>query len=190
MVTQAEKTLVTLEEVKEFLSITDDNSNTILGRLCVQISDFICKQANRKFLKAAYTEYFNGGTGINKVFLREYPVASITTVHDDPDRVYGDDALLDSDDYVVDGDTGILYFDTFVSKGLRNIKVVYEGGYDPIPNDIKLCACVLIAKEFKSSQTQMTTASAEQLSFVDSRIAEMKTFANEILNQLRTPQSG
>lgn len=84
-----------------------------------------------------------------ELYLNEWPIVSVTTVHEDPSRVYGAGALLAAGtDYLVSKPTGKL---VRLSGGMprawasswRAVRVVYLGGYqntagsvsgaDPVP---------------------------------------------------------
>lgn len=99
-------------------------------------------------LKAAdYTEYYDGD-GTNSVVLRKYPINSIASVHDDPDRVFGSDTLIPSTDYLIDNDDQVgslrLFLNTLsFSEAIKNVKVVYNAGYTTIPADAER-ACILL----------------------------------------------
>lgn len=71
---------------------------------------------------------------------------SITSIHDDPLRVYGASTLIDAAKYVIgDADAGLILLDglTF-QQGLRNIKITYEGGFASIPADLEQAAIELV----------------------------------------------
>lgn len=154
---------ITLDEVKDALNITDTNSDSILGSLISAQSAAIQSATNRKLIKTTYTDYFNGDHDLKQLCLQEFPVSSITTVHDDTDRDYDAGSLISSEDYVVEADTGILRFDTLLTRGQQNIKVVYVAGYDPVPDDLKLACTYLVAAEYKALRMQVNTREGMQV---------------------------
>jgi hypothetical protein len=146
--------LTTLAHVKEFLGIptattTDD---TFLQNVITRISDDIEKECGRTFHASDLTEYYNGD-GTDTLVLKNFPINSIASIHDDTDRVYGSDSLISASDYIFYSDEGMIQLDglTFM-KGLRNVKVVYNAGYSTIPTDLekaciqRVCADYLEAK--------------------------------------------
>jgi hypothetical protein len=151
--------LTTLENIKEYLNITGTDDDLLLENLidrATGIIEIICnrplKNVDGQDALVAQTEYFNGG-GRSKLFLKYYPISSITSIHDDPDRVYGADTLIDSDEYAFWADEGIVEFDGAgtVGSGVKNIKVIYKGGYTAatLPYDIEQICIELVAILYK-----------------------------------------
>ena len=88
---------------------------------------------------ATYTDYYDGPSHGDPTVLslRVRPVASITSIHDDRDRdwAYGASDLVDSGDYVLDGEAGRVYLTSSSthgvwSRGNRVLKAIYVAGYD------------------------------------------------------------
>jgi len=150
--------LTTLARLKSHLQLvsTDTTKDVLFAETIERISAQIRDTAHRNFDQATLTEYHDGdGSQINLV-LREFPVASVTTLHDDPDRAYGASTLIAAADYVVDLTAGIITLDGLVfAKGLQNIKVVYVGGYKVIPQDLELACLKLCAAEFIEQHGQL-----------------------------------
>ena len=99
--------LTTLAKVKEYLQITDTDDDTFLTSLISNSSILIKSYCKRDFTSTSYTEYHNGN-GTTELVLNNYPVISITSVHDDMGRDYDSTTLLDSADYVYHEKEGIL----------------------------------------------------------------------------------
>lgn len=112
---------------------------------------------DRRFDSAQWTEYHNG-RGDSYLFVKNAPItdsagaitrdSSNITVHDDVDREYDADALVDADDLVIsDPDAGEVYYDggTFLAD-IQNIKIVYYGGFTAatMPEDVKQAYIILI----------------------------------------------
>jgi len=88
---------------------------------------------------ATYTEYHDGPSALDARAIRlcVRPVTSVTSVHDDTDRdwVYGADDLVDSGDYTVAGEDGVVWLHNSSTHGSwgvgpRILKVIYVAGYD------------------------------------------------------------
>ena len=139
--------LTTLNEIKDYLDITrsDDTWDTVLGALQDVAEKRIQQYCREEFTAQAYTEYHDG-RGLSKIVLLHRPVNSITSIHDDLDREYGDNELVDSDDYTFYPNTGIVVKDggTF-QDGTRNVKVIYNAGYTTIPADVEGAVWQLVA---------------------------------------------
>lgn len=86
------------------------------------------------------------------LFVDEYPIVAVASLHDDVDRVFGSTDLIATGDYIVSGDDGMveLYDDeTSFAKGKRNIKIIYTGGYNTMPYSVSLAAMIWIDRIYK-----------------------------------------
>lgn len=124
--------LTTAANLKAFKNITASEHDAEFARLIPVVDQFIAQYCNRATLEqTTVTEYHSARAGQMTLKLRQYPVASITSLHDDVDRIYGADTLLAATDYVLeDEQAGIVQLDgTSFNEGLKNVKVVYVAGY-------------------------------------------------------------
>lgn len=125
--------VATLAKVKEYLEIdsgvtTNDARLTSLLTRVQAIAEEFC---GRKFDEATFTEFFDGGDESGSLILLNYPVRSVTSIHDDIAREYGAGSLISSSTYSILKYQGIVRLDPgliFV-KGNQNVKVVYVAGY-------------------------------------------------------------
>jgi len=121
-------------EFKEWAQIDVDESIT-LENWILQGQDIIEKYLDRNIEQANYTEKHDGGNQF--VFLKNYPVSSITSVKED-------DIILDSSEYGFT-ETGILYLkDRNFSEGIQNIEVSYTAGYSEIPDSLKRALTIVV----------------------------------------------
>lgn len=145
--------LTTLERVKAELAITGDTSDELLVAKILEASSDIEAQCRRGFGTRGLTERVWGEPGYAEFFsLRQYPVASITSVT-------VDDVAVDSDEYRLDGDTGLLY--RLDASGYlctwqwcKDVVIVYSGGYEmpgsenpTLPASLQ-AACVLLMNSY------------------------------------------
>ena len=123
--------LAALANIKSFKNITESNHDAELTRLIPVVQAFMETYCRRAFPLDTVTEYHTTAPGQMKIVLRRAPISSITTIHDDPERVYGPATLLASTEYVRSNDqAGIVTFTRPVSSdAVHNLKVVYVGGY-------------------------------------------------------------
>lgn len=89
------------------------------------------------------TEFHDGEVDWDSIFTREFPISSVTSLHDDVDRVYGASTLLTENTHflVYDDEGRIQLIDSsgisiltkreqgFFNPGFKNIKLVYVAGY-------------------------------------------------------------
>lgn len=121
--------LTTLDRLKAELGIETDASDTLLTAKILEASSDIEAHLNRTFSRAGITERIWGGPGCAEFFsLVRWPVASISSVT-------VDDVAVESDEYRLDGDTGLLY--RLDSNGYpctwewcKDVVIVYSGGYE------------------------------------------------------------
>ena len=142
--------LTTTAAFKTAFNITTASHNTMIQNIITEMSEQIQghPKIDQYFKAANYTEYYNGD-GTQFLVLRKIPINSITSIHDDIDRAYGADTLIDSDDYSFDADSGIVEFDLdYMTKGVKNVKVIYNAGYATIPSDVKMACEKLVFAEY------------------------------------------
>jgi hypothetical protein len=143
--------LCTRAEVKAYLTLTDSETqqDSLIDSLILAAQGFIEEYCNRTFEKSAVTEYHKGGS--NRIFLKRPPIDTVQTlqVWDSWDRTYLSDDLIDSDDYYVEVDTGIVYFDYEIGGVSGSIKVAYTGGFAVIPPAISQACVELVARKTK-----------------------------------------
>lgn len=175
--------LTTTANVKEFLGIgtavTDDD--TFIQNLITRVSDDIEKECGRTFADATYTEYRSGdSTGL--LLLDQYPINSITSIHDDIDRDYGADCLIDADDYSYYSDSGIVELDglTFC-RGVNNVKIVYNAGYTTIPTDLEQACIKRVAVEYITGKAGVNAFNAEN----SDKIKNLKESAQDTIARYR-----
>lgn len=120
--------LTTVETVKSELSITTDVHDDVLGRKIDEATSDIEAHIGRVLNRVTLTETFWGGPGYGEyLILSRAPVASITSVT-------LDDVAVDTDEYRLDADAGILY--RLDASGYpctwtwtNKIVLVYEAGF-------------------------------------------------------------
>lgn len=123
----AETNLTTVARVKQELGITNNLSDALLELKIAEASSDIEAHLSRTLSRATLTERFWGDGCAEYFTLNRAPVASITSVT-------VDDALVDSSEYRLDVDTGVLYrldssgYSSFWSW-CKDVVVVYAGGY-------------------------------------------------------------
>ena len=151
---------VTVADMKSMLDISETTWDSILEDLidqCTKWCENYC--GGRRFLQSGsdVTEYYDGKDSC-KIFLKNYPIISITSVsyrsgfYDNPDWI----AFNPSYEYLRDDVKGILHM-AAMPRGIQNIKVVYKGGYSSaanVPDDLHLAVRKMVAKEFNRRKSQ------------------------------------
>lgn len=126
---------------------TDDDA--IIESLIMQSTKKVQTHTRRNLFYGTYTEYYDGNEQ-SSIFIDNFPIEAVTTLHDDTDRVFGASTLIASAEYFTDLTKGIIKLldgDRF-SVGVGNIKVVYTGGFKVIPADIQLACSQLVLADY------------------------------------------
>lgn len=119
--------LITKDDVKKELHLQDTERDELIEALVTAVLLLLDEKTDRTWESGTFTEYYDGGTDL--LMLKNFPVASITSVHDDPDRAWGSDTLVAAEDYTTDLDLGILFSDSPFYSGKRTVRVIYVAGY-------------------------------------------------------------
>jgi hypothetical protein len=162
--------LTTLEEVKAIIGIPNydeaGNQDYLINMLIHRTSSALCGRCSRLFQPQSYTDYFSSDGYREKLRVKNPPIRSTEgfSVYVDYEHSFGDDTLLVlHTDFEVDMDVGRIFFYTPVTQGLLHIKVVYPGGFDPIPDGLK-AAC----EEWCASLFRLSNDQAHRLDSVNS----------------------
>lgn len=162
MATLSTTALCSVQLVKDILKKSDSGDDAIITTLINSVSVWVETYCDRLFSQATRTEYYDGD-GLSELFVRQYPVTAITSIHNDPNSPPDYDAayLEDSDYYGIKTDTdGLIYFrNSSLYKGTENIKVIYTAGYDrgsaigasddTLPEDLQLAVARHVARLWK-----------------------------------------
>lgn len=145
--------LVSAATIKTALDKTGSGQDSAINLLPAVVTHFAETFCGRPLLgKNSKTEYFDG-RGHSELLLPRYPVTSVSSIRQSTDvpRVYDATTLIDSDNYVLDADTGIVSRidgGTFYA-GAQAVQVLYSAGYFAdgtytIPKDLER-ACIMLA---------------------------------------------
>jgi uncharacterized phiE125 gp8 family phage protein len=146
--------LDTLANVKVRLGITTSADDTLLSALMDAADVYVAGFCGRDFEGGSFTEYAPGGESF--VFLRNYPVQSVTSVKADPAYGFGAATVVPTTAYVVHTDRGVIQ--SLVGKfahGPRTVQVVYAVATGAVPADVKEAYALLIAHWYRHVKTQV-----------------------------------
>jgi hypothetical protein len=145
--------LVTLAEYKAFAGISSTNQDTEIKSLIPKISALVKTYCNRTFVdyfNDSKTEVFTGG---NPYFLlSEFPINSVDSVEWSQDYGKTYTNLVEFTDYTLDleWDRIAVINNTEFPKYTNGYRVTYTGGYEVIPQDLKLAVLDLLEYYLKS----------------------------------------
>lgn len=176
--------LTTLAHVREFLDLEDSftDRDTLIENLISRVSDNIEKECGRTFHATDLTEYYDGQR-LGILLTKNFPINSVTALYDDPDREYGADSLLDSDDYTIYSEEGMIKLDgLWFCGGHNNVKIQYNAGYSTIPTDLESACIKLVAVDYLSATTAVNDKEA---SAFREKLDTWKDEAEKIINKYR-----
>jgi hypothetical protein len=135
--------LTTLSRVKQHLNKSNTTNDAYLESLISIASADVESYTNRQLRVRTYgvngldAEYHNGD-GSNKLYARQYPIMSVTSIHDDTDRDFTSTTLKTAIEYMVWKDEGIIQLlndavnGSKFSIGIANLQLKYTAGYGSI----------------------------------------------------------
>jgi len=139
--------LASLQEVKTYLEISDTSQDEKINLLLQAADEYVKKACGRQFEYGTYTEKLRFYDGIG--YLNETPIEAINSVKD-----------LNGNSYTVSyivADSGVVVLEA----DLDSIATVeYVGGYQTIPNDLKL-AVIRIVEYLMASTEGVKTINLE-----------------------------
>lgn len=149
--------MTTLTQVKTYLGISTSDYDTVLADLINNIEQFIKTWLGRDLDLEERTEYHSGGE--TDIVLNEYPIEedSVSVYYNNSYQSTSNWVEIDSRNYTVLYEEGLIVSNTRFVAGNRNLKIVYTAGYDTTPSDLELLAKELVAKEFEQRKAQGKT---------------------------------
>lgn len=181
--------LSTVASCKEHLGISGTTFDAVIGTLLTRASAWIERYCGRTFASTAYTQDYDGD-GTDTLILRQYPIVSVTTIHDDQERDFASATLIDADDYYVDADKGMvkLIAGRF-SRGRGNVRVVYTAGHATVPAAVALAAVELTAFWFnrrRSAGRASESLGGLSVSHLGDVPGDIKTMLDEYASRVAT----
>ena len=146
--------LDTLSNIKTALLITSTTDDAVLTRIMDTAESFIQEHTGRRFEGGTFTEDHAGGRRV--LFLRNFPVASVTSVKVDGSRQFGSETLLPADRYFVHADRGVLesLFGPLYPASPGSVRVVYTTATGQVPGAVKEAFTQLVAFWYRVVKTQ------------------------------------
>ncbi len=166
--------LVSLTNLKAFLSISSSGKDTILQAIKDGVEAAVMRYCDRDLLvpSTPYTEYYEGD-GSHQLIVDQRPVISVTSVYIDPSRLFPAATL------VPDLNTGspselvstasqlragiIELFNYAFLKGRGSVKITYSAGYSVVPADLQLAVKLICSKEYKVQDLGMSGQVSQQV---------------------------
>ncbi len=190
--------LTTLTKVKTYLGISSVTQDTLISSLITSVSAEVESFCGRKFESDTYTEYFDTD-GETKIFLKNYPVTSLTSVKYQ-NGVWNNITWLDyiNSSYLLNEEIGKVSFDGHLPKAEKYLEIVYVGGYlidwdnetDPLlhtlPADLTQAVNEIVASKYNLKSSQgISNMSTEGQSITFSTTSSTKDMMNKLSRYIR-----
>jgi uncharacterized phiE125 gp8 family phage protein len=153
--------LDTLANVKSGLKITSSGDDTLLSRLMDAADSFVAQHTGRAFAGGSFTETHPAGGSL--LFLRNFPVASVTSLRVDPNRAFGTETVRPADSYVVHADRGVVesltgpFLPPRPGRGSRDwpgaVQVAYATATGQVPPAVMQAFTDLVGHWYREAKT-------------------------------------
>lgn len=167
--------LVTKAECKAYLGLTSSNRDSEIDILIPKVSALVQTYCRRGIIEYAtstvYTQYDNGGH--DKIILKETPVLNIISVAQSTDYGQNYTNLVQYTDWILDDNCIVCITSDLIFKSyLRGYKIEYFGGYDPLPEDLKVAVLDLVEYYMKGNSAvhvnRDVTPNVTQIQYINS----------------------
>ena len=154
--------LDTIANAKSVLLVGGSGDDTMLAQLLDAADSFIEKYTGRSFAGGTFTETHPAGGPM--LFLRNFPVASVTSLKVDADRAFGSGTERDTATYAIHADRGVVEsrtgpFLTPYRKGWadwpESVKVVYTTATGSVPAAVKQAFADLVGHWYRLAKTHV-----------------------------------
>lgn len=148
--------LVTLAEYKTYAGISSPNEDTKISDIIPKASALIksiCRRTFVDYVDDMKVEVF--ASGADKVYVGEFPIINIDSVEYSDDYGATYTTLTEYTDYVVSKEDGVIHFLGWESvlAQLNAYRITYTGGYEELPEDLKMACLNLVNYYLKNDMS-------------------------------------
>ena len=146
------RTLVSLDEYKTYKGIKNAEEDDTILQIIGNVSEFVKTYCNRTFIDYYLenkTEYKSAD--YNVIYPDEFPIRSITSLGISNDGGISYTNLVEGENYFIDREDDSIKTKTSdttkfssSSYNVNNVKIIYKGGYEDTPEDVKIACFDLI----------------------------------------------
>ena len=136
--------LVSLADVKTFMGITGTDSDDVLNLIISQVDQYVKTYTKRDLESAVIADEEHTTDGQTNLYLvDEAPITVAPVITFDGDAV-------DSDEYDVFNDEGLIVFKSVPSYATKKLLISYTGGFVTIPLDLQMAVTKIVAGVFNN----------------------------------------
>ena len=173
--------LTTKAKVKTYLGVTGTTDDDLIDSIIDGVSAMAETFCKRNFLRATYTEYFDTDSGDKKIFLRNTPIISVTSLSYKTGN-FGNPTYVayETNDYLLKN-TGIISLSHTMPDAEQFLKAVYVGGYlidfategavtHTLPADLTQAITEIVAENYQQRASQSVlseTTEGQSVTFRD-----------------------
>lgn len=145
--------LITLAEYKAYEGITNPNQDTEITAIIPKVSELVknyCRRSFIDYIDETKVELFTGG---DVLYLKEFPVASISSIEVSTDYGKTYSSLVEYTDWALDKiNDAIVPLNTLKTfpELVNGYRISYTGGFETIPEDLKLAVMDLLTYYMKN----------------------------------------
>lgn len=140
--------LVSLNDYKEFarISLSDIGEDAKLQKIADETESEVKEYLNRDLELKDYVEVYDGN-GSNEIILNQFPINEVSKIEFYEDEwIEGTYTRLYIDNSVI-GIEGLVF-----TKGIQNIRISYNAGYEEVPGDIIRACKQLFTLNFQQQE--------------------------------------
>lgn len=185
------------QEISSYLDIQSATSEqqAWMQALSDGISKAIQNHCGRDLAKGTYTENYDG-SGRRILKLRQYPIISVNSVtYTDTNGIQ---TAVVATDYIIYLEEGWLKLKSIAAhssvwiKGDQDYEIIYDAGYDPLPDDIKLACRKWVANEFQKIEQKLHAVQSRNLGdeVINYQVSEIPADVKKLLERYVRPPYG
>jgi len=140
--------VITTQNLKDYLEISGSGRDGKISLVVFGVNSFVTNWTGRDWQQTSRNESYPG-LGGRHLILKHYPVKTLTSLTEDGDTI----DVSDSDEVELDADRGVIIRTggVFFRTLERIYDVVYTGGPDGAPDDLKLAALEIAGFMYRAS---------------------------------------
>ncbi len=150
---------------KDHVGLIEQTDDHVIFELLKSAEKKAETYCNRVFTQATFAERLDG-LMCARLSVKNAPITSITSVHDDLDRNYGASTLLETTEYTFYEESGIVCRDGgLFQNGIKNVQIIYVGAWTPatFPDDLELDVIKIALADYIESQASIAVIEGNEL---------------------------